>query len=108
MQFATPRAFTLRGYRKATNWIAQGADAQPDCDTRLHAPLIHYAVALAYAQQEDEVLENVYMARWQQDVNQIAASIMEPRHQRPLVMAGGATTRIGHRPGWPRYTVSTP
>lgn len=108
MKFATPRNYILRGYRKPVNWIASGPDSSPDCDGRLHAPLIHYAIALAYAQQEDEVLENVYMARWQSDVNRIAAAIMEPRHQQPLVMAGGSITPIGHSPGMPRYTVNTP
>ena len=43
----------------------QGASAEPDCDVRLHQLLAHYAIALCYAQQEDEVLEDVYMKRWQ-------------------------------------------
>ena len=48
-----------------TDWIAGGAGAEPDCDIRLHQLLAHYAIALCYAQQEDEVLEDVYMKRWQ-------------------------------------------
>jgi hypothetical protein len=59
-----PRDFTLRGYRLEHDWIADGASAEVDADPRLHMLLVHYAIALAYAQQEDEVLEDVTW-RWQ-------------------------------------------
>ncbi|HVQ53290.1 MAG TPA: hypothetical protein VMS92_24900 [Mycobacterium sp.] len=101
--YAEERSFRLRGYRQPVEWLT--ADLSPDCDWRLHLPLTHYAVALAYAQQEDEVLEATYMTRWQQDVELAHRAIMDPIHQRPLVMS--ATTRFGGSPGQP-WTVALP
>jgi hypothetical protein len=83
------RTFHLRGHRMPTDWIAAGATGVPDCDERLHQLLIHYAIALAYAQQEDEVLEDVYMKRWQSNLNMIAGAILKPRYHRPGVLSGG-------------------
>jgi hypothetical protein len=108
MKFAAERKFRMRGHRKPVNWIAQGPEAEPDCDERLHGPMIHYAIALAYAQQEDEVLEQVYMQRWQLDFTAAARAIMEPTHERPLVMAPRHITPIGHSSGMPRYTINVP
>ena len=83
------REFVLRGYRLPNDWVADGDSAVVDADDRLHWPLAHYAVALAYAQQEDETLENQYMQRWQMDVDQAINVIMEPVHDTPLTMGGG-------------------
>jgi hypothetical protein len=65
-------------------------EGEPDCDHRLHLLLTHFATALAYAQQEDEVLEGTYMARWQADVELAHRAIMDPIHHRPLVMSAMA------------------
>lgn len=91
----------LRGYRQPV-W-SNAASTIPDLDPRLHALLAYFALALAYAKEEDEVMEGIYMARWQRDVSQAAKMILEPSHNRPLVMHGGAP--IG---GAPSYTVTTP
>jgi hypothetical protein len=82
----------LRGYRHPSQWMVPptgGAGAVPDCDQRLHFLLCHYAIALCYAQQEDEVLEDVYMKRWQASFVAARNAICNPRHQRPLVLNGG-------------------
>lgn len=79
----------LLGYRLPRDWVSQGDAAEVDADARLHWPLAHYAIALAYAQQEDEVLETTYMTRWQNDVDVAISSIMEPAHDTPLTMGGG-------------------
>lgn len=79
----------VRGYRNPTNWIALGASGEVDADPRLHILLAHYAIALCYAQQEDEVLEDVYMKRWQMSFAAARAAICAPRHHRPLVFNSG-------------------
>ena len=84
-----PTDVVLYGYRLPSDWVAQGDAAVVDADQRLHWPLVHYAIALAYAQQEDEVLETTYMERWQRDVDAAVSSIMEPGHDMPLTMGGG-------------------
>lgn len=89
--------FILRGYRKPLNTF-DVTTGQVDADPRLHQALAHYAVALAYAQQEDDVLESRYMERWQRDVEMARQAIMDPSGNRPLVMYGnwprGDTARL--------------
>lgn len=91
----------LRGYRQPV-WD-NAASTIPDMDPRLHVVLAYYALALAYAKEEDEVMEGIYMARWTRDTTQAAKMILEPNHSRPFVMHGGSP--IG---GFSRYTVTPP
>ena len=76
----------VRGYRQPV-WT-NGASVIPDLDERLHVTLAYFAIALSYAQQEDEVLEGVYMARWDRDLRQQLRAILDPVHSRPLVLGG--------------------
>jgi hypothetical protein len=87
------RVYVLRGFRKPLDWIGDGTNptAVVDADERLHQLLVHYAIALAYAQQEDEILEDVYMKRWQNLINTQRRAIMQPAYNRPLVLSGGLT-----------------
>ncbi len=83
--FTEDRTWTLTGFRLASDWLAGGPDGSPDCDERLHRPLAHYAIALAYSQQEDEQLEASYMKRYEIDVQAARSAIMEPSQDRPLI-----------------------
>lgn len=78
---------SIRGYRQPV-WN-DSASTIPDIDERLHPALAYYAMGLAYAAQEDEILEGVYMARWDRDVKSIMGAIMDPPRHRPLVLNGG-------------------
>jgi hypothetical protein len=93
------RSYQLRGYRRPVTWLT--GLSEPDCDSRLHVPFTHYATALAYAQQEDDQLEAVYMERWSRDVETARRAIMDPHHHRPLAFAGSidAPTSMQGR-GW--------
>lgn len=104
--FEADREYALRGYRKPTDWIT--ANDAPDCDERLHGCLVHYAIALAYAQQEDEALEAQYMDRWQKDAEMARQAIMEPQQQRPLMMGPRRITPIGRSRYRPSFTINTP
>lgn len=85
---ASEYQFTVRGYRQPV-W-SNGAGDIPDLDERLHTTLCWYAIALAYAQQEDEVLEGIYMARWENELAQKMKAILETPRNSPLVMGGGS------------------
>ena len=89
--------YELTGFRFPVDWIAQGAAAEPDIDPRLHNALAHYAISLAYAQQEDETLESTYMQRWQNDVNTVRGAVMEPSQDRPLVFGPQRIRPIGNQ-----------
>jgi len=82
-----PVSYIVRGYRRPLTAF-NPQTGQVDADPRLHRALAHYAIALAYAQQEDDVLEARYMDRWQQDVSMARKAIMDPAGHRPLVMHG--------------------
>jgi len=83
----------MRGYRQPV-W-SNGASDIPDMDPRIHVTLAYFAISLAYAQQEDEVLEGVYLARWDRDIRQQLRAILDPVHNRPLVLNGGSGPRSG-------------
>ncbi len=102
---ATDRTFGLRGYRLPRPWATILPSEEPDCDYRLHMALAHYATALAYAQQEDEVLETTYMDRWQRDVEMARQAIMEVPQHRPLTM--GPRYRHSGQPGRP-FVITPP
>ena len=92
----TDQLYALTGFRFPSDWMLGGPTAEPDIDPRLHRPLAHYAIALAYAQQEDDVLEQQYMQRWQRDVEQVRNAIMEPSQDRPMVMGPRHINPVGH------------
>lgn len=100
-QAALPYSLSVRAYRQPV-WTNGSSDV-PDLDDRLHVTLAYYAMSLVYAQQEDEILEGVYMARWQRDLSQQMKAILDAPHHRPLVLHGGAT--IG---GVPSYVIIPP
>lgn len=81
------RTVRVRGYRLPA-WGTAEADA-PDCDSRLHYSLYFYACAMAYAQQEDEILANQYLNYWSDAVRRAQGSIMAAPQRRPLVLSKG-------------------
>lgn len=92
------RSYRLRGQRLSTVWNNGGSSNVPDCDVRLHQLLAHYAIALCYAQQEDEVLEDTYMKRWQSSYIVAHHAICQPRHHRPLIFNGGLPYSPSYNP----------
>lgn len=95
MEYTEDREYQLRGHRDPMYaWLA-APTTEIDSDERLHQPLAHYAIALAYAQQEDEILESQYMGRWQRDVEMARTAIMRPSQDRPLEYGPQAYTAIG-------------
>lgn len=89
-----PVEYIVRGYRKPLTTF-DALTGQVDADPRLHRALAHYAIALAYAQQEDDVLEGRYMERWAATVEMVRKALMDPAGNRPLVMHGGFPRRRG-------------
>jgi len=101
LSLEAPFNLLLRAHRQPV-WD-NAASTIPDLDPRLHATLAYFALSLAYAQQEDDVLEGIYLARWTRDLGQQMKMIMEPQHARPMVMHGGSP--VG---GAPSYVVIPP
>lgn len=93
------RTYTLRGYRKPV-WSGV-AGTELDGDAHLHVAVMHYAVALTYAQLEDPELEAAYMQRWSGIVDAHRRELMRPQHDEPLILNGGMGVE-----SIPRNTVS--
>jgi hypothetical protein len=81
--------FVVSGYRRPSTVWLNSPGVQVDLDERLHIPILHYAIALAYAQQEDGELEDMYMRRWKSSVDEIRNDIMKGHAYRPIVLNGG-------------------
>jgi len=96
--------FELRGWRLPTVFnVSDPAGTIPDCDTRLHLPLVHYACSRVMAQQEDEILENTYLDSWNRGVEMARADIMRPMHDEPLILNIGLRLPVpqaGNRTMW--------
>lgn len=99
VDYATDKAYKLTGYRLPSDWISAGASSEPDCDPRMHRCLAHFAIALAYQQQEDEQLADYAMQRWWNDFEIIHRQIMLPPRQRPAIFGKRFISPIGGRRG---------
>ena len=91
----------MRGYSQPV-WSAE-ASAVPALHESLHLAMCYYAMSLAYAAQEDEILEGVYLSRWDRDVRQQVKMLLQPPTHRPLVLHGGSA--VG---GVPSYVIVPP
>ena len=85
----TERHYRLRGYRKPRDWVGQGAGGVVDADERLHGLLVHYAVSRVYAQQEDDILEELYRRHWMAAVENARLAITRPDVGTPVILNGG-------------------
>ena len=92
------RSLIVRGYRQST-WGAADS-AVPDVDSRLHVPILWYAVALAYASQEDNEVEQVYMQRWAAAVQRAREQIMAGPTRQPMILSRGAARSGVSRVVW--------
>lgn len=93
----TDKDVTLRGWRALKeDWVGVAA-ASPDCDSRLHPSMVHYAISRAYAGQEDDVLSAFYMNTWSRMVAVTMTQIMRPEYQGQAVMGRGLSVRRQRR-----------
>lgn len=80
------RNLRISGYRRPL-W-ADGDAVEPDCDNRLHIPLFYFACAIAYDQQEDEVMSAEYMGHWRDAMARAQKKIMA-KSQRTIILGRG-------------------
>lgn len=89
--------FTIRGWRMLReDWYGLSAGV-PDCDSRLHSALVHYAISRAYAGQEDDVLSGMYLSTWRAMTAVTMTSIMRARYQGRITMGRGVSRHYGRR-----------
>lgn len=83
---STDVSLTVRGFRRPTDWITSGAEA--DADERLHWPIVNYALSRVYMQQEDEVLSSQYIADFREGVMVAHRAVMRPWREETLILGG--------------------
>lgn len=82
--------FTVFGYRKPLDWVADGAGGVPDMPDELHNTIAVWAVSKAYAQQEDPELASLYERQFADELNEFRRRLVITPHNQPLVLNGGA------------------
>jgi len=107
--FPTPDqayGLTVRGYRRAQDWIANGAGAEPDLPDELHNTIATFALAKAYAQQEDPELSALYERQFSDELQEYMRHLSITPYSQPLVLNGGPRSRSGspERAGRPWYS----
>lgn len=80
--------YVLRGQRTPVQPTTTDSDVL-DIDPRLTHCITAYVIALMYANQEDEVLEDVYMKRWQANFGAARRAIFSARASQPIIYSGG-------------------
>jgi hypothetical protein len=83
-------ALTIRGRRLASDWTVSAAN-ECDADSRLHLPIVHYAVSRVYAQQEDDQLAQFYLQTWNASTLNARKAIMANTYQGVWQMAQGGS-----------------
>lgn len=81
---------TVRGYRKAADWVAAGAGATPDMPDELHNTVAMWALSRAYSQQEDPELAAVYERMFSDELNEFRRRLVVTPHEQPLVLNSGS------------------
>jgi len=104
----SPVNYDLRGFRQPTDWVSQGAGAEVDADTRLHLPLVWYCCAVAYAQQEDEVLEQTYMNRFRDEATRAAEAVMRVWTGQPKILNAYRSPAGEYQPVRPPVVFNVP
>lgn len=79
----------LRGYRMPVDWVALGGDAEPDFPDDFHDCIRIYALANAYAQQEDTQMAQMYKQNFSEELARLVKVYGDSPKAFPLVIGGG-------------------
>lgn len=94
---------TVRGYRRANDWIADGSGAVPDLPDELHNTVATWALSKAYAQQEDPEMAAVYERQFADELNEFRRRLVVMPPSQPLVLNGGFLKNDSNMIYRPRY-----
>lgn len=78
----------IRGYRTPEDWVAAGAGAEPDLPDDLHNTVATWALARAYAQQDDPEMASIYERQFADELNEFRRNINSMPAAQPIVLNG--------------------
>lgn len=84
-------SLTIRGYRTPTDWVANGAGAEPDLPNDLHNTVAMWALARAYEQQDDPEMASIFERKFADEINLFRRRINDTPPAQPLVLNGRST-----------------
>jgi hypothetical protein len=94
----------VRGHRKARDWVSEGAGGEPDLPDELQNLVTVWALARAYAQQEDVELASFYMQNFLSELDVMKARFDGAPLAQPMVLNSGSPNRYaGQALGPGRY-----
>tara|TARA_R110002153_G_scaffold45623_1_gene128729 strand:+ start:6823 stop:7485 length:663 start_codon:yes stop_codon:yes gene_type:complete len=93
------KTVTVRGWRLLSEDWSGVASGVPDCDSRLHPSMVHYAISRAYAGQEDDQLSAFYLSTWQRMISVTMTQIMRAEYQGPVQMGRGLRNNRSYNVG---------
>lgn len=79
----------LRGYRKPIDWVSQGAGATPDFPEDFHDLIRQYVLSMAYAQQEDTQLSQMYRQFYGEELSRLVKMYGDTPQAYPLIIGSG-------------------
>lgn len=101
--FPTPDAvYTLRvrGYRHARDWVAEGSGGEPDLPNEMHNSVAQWALARAYAQQDDPEMASIFERQFADEVRLFQRRFNSAPRSQPIVLNGHTSV---NRPWRPRF-----
>jgi hypothetical protein len=91
----------LRGYRKVTDWVAEGSGAVPDFPEDFHDAVRLYMLAMAYMQQEDIEMAQQFVGAFNAEMDVLKKQYGDAPGAYPLVLGGGPRVRVPNRLHFP-------
>lgn len=94
--YPTPDAvytIIVRGYRKPTEWVDAGAGATPDMHEDLRNCVAQWALARAYAQQDDPEMASLFERQFADELNFYRRRINNTPPPQPFVLNGQRSVR---------------
>jgi hypothetical protein len=90
----------IRGYRTANDWVADGSGAEPDLPSDLHNTVAQWALARAYAQQDDPEMAALFERQFADEIALFRRRFNDAPRMQPIVLNGHTTSP---QPWRPRY-----
>lgn len=90
----TVETLYLRGYRKVTDWVADGSGAVPDFPDEFHDAIRLYLVGMAYLQQEDPQMAQQFIGAFNSEMDLLKKQFGDAPGAYPLVLGGGPRIRL--------------
>lgn len=91
----------LRGYRKVSDWVADGAGGTPDFPDDFHDAVRLYLLAMAYMQQEDPEMASQFINAFNAEMELLKKQYGDMPGPYPVVIGGGPRVRQFDRLNYP-------